>query len=75
MAFPLGMYAAATDDLGVNTGSGPLVALAAVAFWIALASWLLVAAGLLRQGARWWSSSRPTAPGLGITVPWRTAGR
>jgi hypothetical protein len=33
--------------------SGLYLALATVAFWIALASWLAVTAGLLRQGARW----------------------
>jgi tellurite resistance protein TehA-like permease len=63
MAFPLGMYAVATNDLGDRTGSGELVALAGVAFWIALASWLAVAVGLLRQGARWWVSSRQRRPG------------
>jgi tellurite resistance protein TehA-like permease len=59
MTFPLGMYAAASHDLGVATGSGALLAVAAVAFWIALAGWLAVAAGLLRQGARWVRSPAP----------------
>jgi tellurite resistance protein TehA-like permease len=51
MAFPLGMYAVATGDLGQRTGSGALVALAAVAFWVALATWLAVGFGLLRHPA------------------------
>jgi tellurite resistance protein TehA-like permease len=62
MAFPLGMYAVATDDLGAVTGSGALVALASVAFWVALAAWLAVSAALLGQGARWVSSRGAPRP-------------
>jgi tellurite resistance protein TehA-like permease len=50
MVFPLGMYAVATDDLGQTTGSGVLLALATVAFWVALAAWLAVAAAVARHG-------------------------
>jgi tellurite resistance protein TehA-like permease len=52
MVFPLGMYAAATDDLGRTAGSGALLALATLAFWVALAAWLAVAAALAGHGPR-----------------------
>jgi hypothetical protein len=44
--FPLGMYAVATDDAHRVIGGEPLAALAGTTFWIALAAWLLVRAGL-----------------------------
>lgn len=49
--FPVGMYAAAAAVVGRTEGSALLHDAAAVWVWVALALWLVVAAGLLRVAA------------------------
>jgi tellurite resistance protein TehA-like permease len=51
--FPLGMYSAATYAMAVETGWRWFVVVSLVVFWIAFAAWLVVAAGVLRQGLQW----------------------
>ncbi len=46
--FPLGMYSSATFATAVETGWQPLTTVSLVFFWIALASWLIVAVDTLR---------------------------
>lgn len=51
MVFPLGMYSVATDTTSAETGWTALTAISHVVFWIAFASWAVVAvAGLSRLG-------------------------
>ena len=49
LVFPLGMYSAATDAMGAETGVRSMQTISLVFFWDAFAVWLIVAvAGLLR---------------------------
>jgi tellurite resistance protein TehA-like permease len=57
MVFPLGMYAAATYAMAVDTGWSALPTVSLVFFWIACVAWVVVAVGLLLRCLR----SRPDA--------------
>lgn len=50
--FPLGMYSAASHDLGVLLARPQLVLVGRDAFWVALAAWLAVAAAALHALVR-----------------------
>jgi tellurite resistance protein TehA-like permease len=50
--FPLGMYGVASRVLGRADGLAGLRTIGTVFFWIALAAWLVTAAGLVRQPFR-----------------------
>jgi tellurite resistance protein TehA-like permease len=50
--FPLGMYAVATYEAGRVDRIGALAEVADVAFWIAVAAWILAGAGLVRRLVR-----------------------
>jgi tellurite resistance protein TehA-like permease len=52
LVFPLGMYAASTFRLDLALGVGLLSGIAATAFWVAVAAWLLTAAGLIGSVVR-----------------------
>jgi tellurite resistance protein TehA-like permease len=52
MVFPLGMYAVATDEFGTVTRLPLLTDLARVAFWPALAAWVLVFAAMITSLTR-----------------------
>ena len=58
--FPLGMYAVASARLGLAAEFPPLQWISQVMIWVALAAWLLVAAGLLR---RWAAKGRSAGAG------------
>ena len=51
--FPLGMYSSATYAMAVETGWRWFLVVSLVFFWIALAAWLVVAGGVLRQWLQW----------------------
>ncbi|MGE5695166.1 MAG: tellurite resistance/C4-dicarboxylate transporter family protein [Candidatus Sericytochromatia bacterium] len=48
MVFPLGMYSSATFAMAAETGWRPFQTISLVFFWIALTTWVLVAAAALR---------------------------
>jgi tellurite resistance protein TehA-like permease len=50
--FPLGMYSATTSAMTTETRWQPFQTLSTVAFWIAFASWLLVASAAAATFAR-----------------------
>jgi tellurite resistance protein TehA-like permease len=52
--FPLGMYGVASHVLGDTDGSAALRTVGTLFFWIALAAWLVTAAGLVRRSFRSW---------------------
>jgi tellurite resistance protein TehA-like permease len=52
VVFPLGMYCAATLELETAYGLGFLRPLARVVFWVALATWCVVAGSALQATLR-----------------------
>jgi tellurite resistance protein TehA-like permease len=54
MVFPIGMYGAASIQLGAATGTHWLAAVGRVEAWVALAVWLVVSGAMVAAGWRWW---------------------
>ena len=49
MVFPLGMYAVASERLGQAAEFPPMIWIAQLMIWIAIAAWVLVMAGMLKR--------------------------
>jgi tellurite resistance protein TehA-like permease len=60
MVFPLGMYSAATYAMSVETKWPALQGVSLVFFWIAFATWLIVAVGLLLRFLRSRAAGAPS---------------
>lgn len=58
MVFPLGMYAAASENYGRATGLGFMVAIARVEVWVGFAAWVAVAVAMVGS---WLLPRRPAA--------------
>ncbi|WP_235733882.1 tellurite resistance/C4-dicarboxylate transporter family protein [Mycolicibacterium austroafricanum] len=63
MVFPLGMYSMASYVVVVETGWAALTTVSLVFCWIAMLSWLLVAAGGLARSAAYLAGRRTAQPG------------
>ena len=62
VVFPLGMYAAASENFGLATGMGFMVSIARVEVWVGFAAWVAVAAVMGRSLVRRPGSRARPAP-------------